>query len=394
MTASFLKWPKKHSSSVLGNNQDGNLLDGHPVEGAAPHTPPTAKANNGGRSKRSNSLMNIFQRDTNQDDNDLKTPSLLQPEAQPHLGKKTSTKFLEGTNKWLESTKRRFSAATVTTTTVLSRRGSTEISPQTGRHIGEAVHTAGGAGVVIEIKADGSTVVRLVSTECVHSSMVIVEAGGEIEPLPALPQDTVVTAEGIGTAVAYNPTTKEYTVELMDNTTRTFGIDLVHSMDKDGDEASTTSTLSPQPDTASVHLILPCFLQKMAKATPKFPALLKNRSTGGNALKYHVGQAVLTQFGDGVVIQHGDATVVVVIHLSFGATAYLQLDAIKQGLKAAVGDLVQTRFGQGLVASVAEENVFVVTVDGEDMYAHASELTKISPPTNSSSRKFLHLFKK
>ncbi|ETV93839.1 hypothetical protein, variant [Aphanomyces invadans] len=328
MTASFLKWPKKHSSSVLGNNQDGNLLDGHPVEGAAPHTPPTAKANNGGRSKRSNSLMNIFQRDTsveqhatdaptpnrhshhdpvssNQDDNDLKTPSLLQPEAQPHLEKKTSNKFLEGTNKWLESTKRRFSAATITTTTVLSRRGSTEISPQTGRHIGEAVHTAGGAGVVNEIKADGSTVVRLVSTECVNSSLVIVEAGGEIEPLPALPQDTVVTAEGIGTAVAYNPTTKEYTVELMDNTTRTFGIDLVHSMDKDGDEASTTSTLSPQPDTASGTSLRSSFLQKMAKATPKFPALLKNRSTGGNALKYHVGQAVLTQFGDGVVVDVG-----------------------------------------------------------------------------------------
>ncbi len=81
---------------------------------------------------------------------------------------------------------------------------------------------------------------------------------------------------------------------------------------------------------------------------------------------------------------------VVVVQLTSGAKAYLQLDAIKQGLKAVVGDAVQTRFGQGVVVAIAED-VFVVTVDGEEMYVHATEVTKISP---SSSRKFLHMFKK
>ncbi|KAF0751420.1 hypothetical protein DYB25_003516 [Aphanomyces astaci] len=355
----MLKWPKKHASSVLANNQDEDLHGQHD-NGAPPHTPPTA-TNNGGRSKRSNSLYNMFHGNkdpavepatdaptpnrhsdvpssSNQDDNNLATPSLLHPALQPNE-KKHPNKFLEGTNKWLETTKRRFSTATTTTVLPRSRASTATNSPLNDRHVGEYVHTAGGAGVVVEVKSDGSAVVRLVSTEYVNCSMVIVEVGGEIEPLPVLPQDTVITADGVGTAVAYNPKTKEYTVELLDHVTQTFAIHQVHAMDnKDNDP-----TLSPPPpssaDPASVH-------------------------------------------------PNGD---VLVVHLSFGATAYLQADAIKQSLKATVGDLVQTRFGQGVVAAVAEGHVFVVTVDKEDMYVHATELTKINQPT---SRKFLHLFKK
>ncbi|RQM24511.1 hypothetical protein B5M09_001403 [Aphanomyces astaci] len=357
----MLKWPKKHASSVLANNQDEDLHGQHD-NGAPPHTPPTA-TNNGGRSKRSNSLYNMFHGNkdpavepatdaptpnrhsdvpssSNQDDNNLATPSLLHPALQPNE-KKHPNKFLEGTNKWLETTKRRFSTATTTTVLPRSRASTATNSPLNDRHVGEYVHTAGGAGVVVEVKSDGSAVVRLVSTEYVNCSMVIVEVGGEIEPLPVLPQDTVITADGVGTAVAYNPKTKEYTVELLDHVTQMFAIHQVHAMDnKDNDP-----TLSPPPpssaDPASVH------------------------PNGG-----------------------GD---VLVVHLSFGATAYLQADAIKQSLKATVGDLVQTRFGQGVVAAVAEGHVFVVTVDKEDMYVHATELTKIN---HSTSRKFLHLFKK
>ncbi|RHZ00708.1 hypothetical protein DYB35_001476, partial [Aphanomyces astaci] len=263
----MLKWPKKHASSVLANNQDEDLHGQHD-NGAPPHTPPTA-TNNGGRSKRSNSLYNMFHGNkdpavepatdaptpnrhsdvpssSNQDDNNLATPSLLHPALQPNE-KKHPNKFLEGTNKWLETTKRRFSTATTTTVLPRSRASTATNSPLNDRHVGEYVHTAGGAGVVVEVKSDGSAVVRLVSTEYVNCSMVIVEVGGEIEPLPVLPQDTVITADGVGTAVAYNPKTKEYTVELLDHVTQTFAIHQVHAMDnKDNDP-----TLSPPPPSSA-----------------------------------------------------------------------------------------------------------------------------------------------
>ncbi|KAF0686645.1 Aste57867_21569 [Aphanomyces stellatus] len=417
---SFLKWPKKQTSVL--SNQDEDLLEHH-IEGSKdanvldpqPGTPPA------GRTKRSNSLYAMFHSSkntaaadptqgddaptphrhslveqlkpsmTNQDD--LETPSLLKPakgDTNNNNSDKKAKNLFGDTNKWIQTTKRRLSNA------VIPKRQSPNAAIDTERYVGEKVHTAAGAGVVTEVKPDGSAVVRLVSTEYVNCSMVIVEKDGEIESLPALPQDTVITPQGVGTVVTYNPKTREYTVETMEDTTFTFEVDQIHPMSAN----ETTATDESEGDTSSNQTPVPSlrssFLKKMALATPKFPQMLKSRSFGNpTAPKYHAGQAVMTQFGDGVVVEiqppsSPNARPIVVVQLSFGGQAFLQLDAIKQGLKASVGDAVLTRFGHGHVAAIAQENVFVVNVDGEEMYVHATEVTKLG---NKSGGLF-HMFKK
>ncbi|CAK4668814.1 unnamed protein product [Aphanomyces euteiches] len=370
---SFMKWKKQ--TSVLSNQEEDEEAAKENEGGMHPNTPPPA------RSKRSNSFYALFSKEKaaapvddaptpqnnlslvdgkdNQLESELETPSLLKPQKndKKSASSSSSTNFFQGTNKWIETTKRRLSSASAA---VIPRRAS-PVSPNvdTERYVGEYVHTAGGAGVVTEVKNDGSAVVRLVSSEYVNCSMVVVENGGEIEQIPALPQDTVITIEGVGTVINYNPKTKEYMIETLEKTVHTLSVDQVHPMEKnDADETST----------------------KMSK----FPQLLRNRSLGThNGVKYHAGQAVMTDFGDGIVVSvhpsSPNTRPVIVVQMSFGGTAFLQVDAIKQGLKASVGDSVQTRFGHGTVIAVPEEQVFLVNVDGEEIYVHASEVTKDGP---------------
>ncbi|CAK4685911.1 unnamed protein product [Aphanomyces euteiches] len=368
-----MKWKKQ--TSVLSNQEEDEEAAKENEGGMHPNTPPPA------RSKRSNSFYALFSKEKaaapvddaptpqnnlslvdgkdNQLESELETPSLLKPQKndKKSASSSSSTNFFQGTNKWIETTKRRLSSASAA---VIPRRAS-PVSPNvdTERYVGEYVHTAGGAGVVTEVKNDGSAVVRLVSSEYVNCSMVVVENGGEIEQIPALPQDTVITIEGVGTVINYNPKTKEYMIETLEKTVHTLSVDQVHPMEKnDADETST----------------------KMSK----FPQLLRNRSLGThNGVKYHAGQAVMTDFGDGIVVSvhpsSPNTRPVIVVQMSFGGTAFLQVDAIKQGLKASVGDSVQTRFGHGTVIAVPEEQVFLVNVDGEEIYVHASEVTKDGP---------------
>ncbi|CAK4633978.1 hypothetical protein LEN26_015185 [Aphanomyces euteiches] len=391
---SFMKWKKQ--TSVLSNQEEDEEAAKENEGGMHPNTPPPA------RSKRSNSFYALFSKEKaaapvddaptpqnnlslvdgkdNQLESELETPSLLKPQKndKKSASSSSSTNFFQGTNKWIETTKRRLSSASAA---VIPRRAS-PVSPNvdTERYVGEYVHTAGGAGVVTEVKNDGSAVVRLVSSEYVNCSMVVVENGGEIEQIPALPQDTVITIEGVGTVINYNPKTKEYMIETLEKTVHTLSVDQVHPMEKnDADETSTSTSTASSTSTSSAPL-RSSFLQKMSK----FPQLLRNRSLGThNGVKYHAGQAVMTDFGDGIVVSvhpsSPNTRPVIVVQMSFGGTAFLQVDAIKQGLKASVGDSVQTRFGHGTVIAVPEEQVFLVNVDGEEIYVHASEVTKDGP---------------
>ncbi len=94
---------------------------------------------------------------------------------------------------------------------------------------------------------------------------------------------------------------------------------------------------------------------------------------------YALGQSVLTRYGDGWIIDirenNHENNVSYAVQLSFGGVAYLQPDVIKRELKAKWGDTVVTRFGTGIVKKVhGDENVFVVSVNDELMYIHASEM--------------------
>ncbi|EQC41578.1 hypothetical protein SDRG_01539 [Saprolegnia diclina VS20] len=244
-----------------------------------------------------------------------------------------------------------------------------------GRYVGESVHTAAGAGVVTEVKPDGSAVVRLCNTNIVNCSCVIVEADGEIEPLSALPGDFVFTHLGPGTVLSYDPKLREFQVDIAEETHAIAPSDIIASSEAnadDGDfEAAPTEVSGRAKSTTNVALEFALRASKYLKP-----------STTTTRFKYAVGQTVLTTFGDGTILEIRPCDHTYVVQFAALSIGYVQEDAVKGLLKAKTGDAVSTRFGTGVVASVVDENVFIVRVGHEDMYVHATDLTLAKTKTS------------
>ncbi|OQS07520.1 hypothetical protein THRCLA_00470 [Thraustotheca clavata] len=264
----------------------------------------------------------------------------------------------------------------------VSKSSEMPVESSGGRYVGEFVHTAAGAGIVTEVKADGSSVVRLCNNDIINCSSVIIEADGEIEPLPALPGDFVFTTMGPGTVLSYNPKLREFLVDIAEDVHMCTVDDIIASSDNKSDD-----TTDEEDEMATVYNNVSCMnliiSQQEAQPKPKSKKVVamelarrakKYLKSNSSRSKFHVGHAVFTTMGDGVIVEIRPEDQSFVIRFSAGGTGFLQEESIKCILKVKVGDEVTTRFGPGIVAQVAEENVFIVRVGHEDVYVHSSDL--------------------
>ncbi|OQR83017.1 hypothetical protein ACHHYP_15229 [Achlya hypogyna] len=340
LSSSFLKNPFRSNSipSSLPStaDEDDDLPDTNfPTEVHTPEEDPSMERRRG---LSTSFLKNPFRLSSPEDTDDTSSTS-SHPSALTSTLKKVSRSLSRAVSKNIDVT-----------------------SHPSGRYVGENVHTAAGAGVVTEVKPDGSAVVKLCNTDVVNCSCVIVESDGEIEALSALPGDFVFTHMGPGTVLSYDPKQRTFQVEIADEIHTCSPHDIIASSEKTLDDDEDLPVDTPPKSKANVAKEFALRATKFLKPStaPRF--------------KYQVGQCVYTTLGDGTIVELRPLDQTYVIEFSAGAIGYLQEGSIKATLKAKVADAVVTRFGSGVVSNVVDENVFIVRVGDEDVYVHSSDL--------------------